>query len=357
MTTNDTIFYLLDANLDILAAVDIYQSAIFTRRYQAAGDFELYIPASQEMLALLKSATYVTRADDTSCAGIIEKLTIEQNAETGDFLIASGPDLSALLDRRIVWRQTTYSGAAEKIIRNLVQQAFIEPEDASRTVSNFGLAAEIGITQKLRVQYTGDFVGESIAAICKTIKCGYRVNFDLLQKKFIFELYQGEDRSYNQSENPFVVFSSNFENLLASTYSQDAAASKNVAQVAGEGQGNERVKVTVGTATGIDRRETFVDALQTSDNGGELDLATYQAVLRESGTQSLAELIPVEEIDGEVIPNYNYTLGVDFFLGDIVEVVNDYGTQMSPRVTEVIENWAAEGYTCIPTFASDDENS
>ena len=355
MTTNDTIFYLLDANLDILAAVDIYQSAIFTRRYQEAGDFELYIPASQEMLALLQAATYVTRADDTTCAGIIEKLTIDQNAENGDYLIASGPDLSALLNRRIVWRQTTYSGNAEKIIRNLVTQAFIEPEEAARTVSNFALAAEIGITQTMRVQYTGDYVGEAIAAICKTIKCGYRVNLDLQQKRFVFELYKGTDRSYNQSANPYVVFSSNFENLLASTYSQDAAESKNVAQVAGEGQGNERVKVTVGTATGINRRETFVDALQTSANGGELDLATYQSVLRESGTQSLAELIPTEEIDGEVIPNYTYTLGVDFFLGDVVEVVNDYGTQMSPRVTETIENWASDGYTCIPTFASDDE--
>lgn len=355
MTTNDTIFYLLDANLNILAAVDEYQSAIFTRRYQAPGDFELYISASQEMLALLQSATYVTRSDDTTCAGIIEKLTIEQNPETGDYLIASGPDLSALLNRRIVWRQTTYSGYAEKIIRNLVQQAFISPEDAARTVSNFGLAAEIGIEEKLRVQYTGDFVGAAIEAICKTIKCGYRVNLDLLQKKFIFELYQGEDRSYNQSVNPYVVFSSNFENLLASTYSQDAAESKNVAQVAGEGQGNERVKVTVGTVTGIARRETFVDAVQTSANGGELDATTYESVLRESGSQSLAELIPVEEIDGQIIPNYNYTLGEDFFLGDIVEVVNDYGVQMSPRVSEIIENWATDGYTCIPTFSYDDE--
>lgn len=355
MTTNDTIFYLLDANLDILAAVDIYQSAIFTRRYQEPGDFELYIPATQEMLDLLKATTYVTRADDTSCAGILEKLTIQQSAETGDYLIASGPDLSALLNRRIVWRQTTFSGYAEKIIRNLVQQAFIEPEDAARTVSNMMLAPELGLTAKMRVQYTGDPIGDSISAICKTIKCGYRVNLDLENKKFVFELYQGTDRSYNQSANPYVVFSSNFENLLASTYSQDAAESKNVAQVAGEGQGNERVKVTVGTATGINRRETFVDALQTSANGGELDLATYRAVLYNSGSQSLADMIPTEEIDGEVIPNYNYTLGVDYFLGDVVEVVNDYGTQMSPRVTEVIENWATDGYTCIPTFSSDDE--
>lgn len=355
MLTNDTIFYLLDANLDILAAIDLYQSAIFTRRYQEAGDFELYIPASQEMFDLLQATSFVARADDTTCCGILEKLTIEQSAENGDFLIASGPDLSALLDRRIVWRQTTYSGGAEKIIRNLVQQAFIEPEVADRTVANFALAPEIGITQKLRLQYSGEYVGESIAAICKTIKCGYRVNLDLENKQFVFELYQGTDRSYNQSENPFVVFSSNFENLLASTYSNDKATEKNVAQVAGEGQGNERMKVSVGTATGVGRRETFVNAQQSSTNGGELDSATYQGVLMESGTQQLAEMIATEEIDGEIIPNYNFTLGEDFFLGDIVEVVNDYGQQMAPRVTEVIENWATDGYTCIPTFAYVDE--
>lgn len=354
MTTNDTIFYLLDANLDVMAAVDVYQSAIFTRRYQEPGDFELYIPASEEMLTLLQSAAYVTRADDTRCAGILEKLTIEQSAENGDYLIASGPDLSAILNRRIVWKQTTYSGYAEKVIRNLVTQAFIEPEEADRAVSNFELAEEIGLPEKIRVQYTGDYVGDAIAAICKTIKAGYRVNLDLARKKFVFELYKGTDRSYDQDENAFVVFSSNFDNLLASTYSNDKATEKNVAQVAGEGQGNERIKVSVGTVSGIQRREAFVNASQTSNNGGEFDLLTYQSVLRENGVQKLAELIPTEEIDGEVVPNYNYTLGKEYFLGDLVEIVNDYGAQMSPRVTEVIESWAAEGYTCIPTFAKDD---
>ena len=67
------------------------------------------------------------------------------------------------------------------------------------------------------------------------------MKLDLQNKKFVFELYQGIDRSFAQNTVPFVVFSQDFENLVTSTYQENGANVKNVLQVAGEGQGNERV--------------------------------------------------------------------------------------------------------------------
>jgi hypothetical protein len=345
-----TIFYFLDDQLNILAAFDTYKSAIFTGRYYEAGDFELYIPATQKALELARAASFVTRADKTTVCGIIERKGIQTNGEEGDFLLIAGRDAAALLERRIVWKQTTYSGSAEQIIRNLIETAFISPDISARAVSNFALAAAAGVNDQVRVQYNGDSVSTAVQAICKTTGSGYRVNLDLVNRRFVFELYQGKNRSFAQNANPYVVFSSDFGNLISTTYEEDATAVKNVAQIAGEGQGNERVKVSVGTATGLARNETFINAQRKSDNAGEFDAATYENLLKEDGTQQLAALIATKNIDGEIAPAYNFELGRDYFLGDIVQIANEYGYSMQPRIIEVIESWAPEGYTCVPTF-------
>ena len=345
-----TIFYFLDEQLNVLAAVDQYQSAIFAGRYYVEGDFELYLPATLEILALAESAAFVARADKPEVCGIIENVGISTSAESGDVVSVSGRDASALLERRIVWKQTTYSGNVEKVIRNLIESSFIDPEIPARAVPNFELGAEIGLTQKIRVQYTGDTVASAIQAICKSVETGYRVKLDLQNKKFVFELYQGIDRSFAQNTVPFVVFSQDFENLVTSTYQENGANVKNVLQVAGEGQGNERVKVAVGNASGIGRKEAFVNAQLKSNNQGELDALTYQSLLAQDGAQRLAELQPTQQIDGEVAPSYNFEIGVDYNLGDIVQIENEYGKSMQPRITEVIESWSVEGYTCIPRF-------
>lgn len=345
-----TIFYFLDESLNILAASDTYKSAIFTGRYFEPGDFELYVPATEKALQLARAAAFVTRADDTGACGIVEKIGIQQNKIDGDFLTLAGRDAAALLDRRIVWKQTTYSGKAEKIIRNLIETAFISPEIAARAVSNFTLGEEIGLNDAIRIQYTGDTIGSAVQGICRTTGTGYRVRLDLKNKRFIFELFQGKNRSFSQSENPFVVFSSDFGNLLSSTYEEDASGTKNVAQVAGEGQGNARVKVSAGYAEGIARNEAFINAQLKSNNSGELDAETYKSLLRQDGAEQLAELAPVKSIDGEIAPGYNFIYRQDYDLGDVVQIENEYGYRMTPRIVEVIENWSPEGCTCIPTF-------
>ena len=345
-----TIFYLLDSSLNILAALDVYQSAIFTGKYYEPGDFSLYIPATEEALALARASAFVTRADKTSVCGIVEKIGVSTSAESGDFLTISGRDAAALLDRRIVWKQTTYTGNAEKIVRDLIDKAFIAPEIAARTVANFALGAEIGLAEDIQVQYSGETVGAAVQAICKTTGTGYRVRLDLANKRFIFELYQGADRSFSQNTNSFVVFSEDFDNLLSSAYEEDTAGARNVAQIAGEGQGKERVKVAVGSVSGLDRKETFINAQTKSSNQEELDAETYAALLRQDGTERLAQLIATQQIDGEIAPNYTFIFGRDYFLGDIVEILNNYGYSMQPRIIEVIESWAEDGYTCIPTF-------
>ena len=127
----------------------------------------------------------------------------------------------------------------------------------------------------------------------------------------------------------------------------------NVAIVAGEGEGLNRKKTTTGStsATGLQRYEVFVDAKDISSNEGAITNADYIKMLAEKGSEKLAELQTVVTFDGEVDATRNYILNRDFYLGDMVQIINEYGITKKTRITEIIESEDENGASVIPTFA------
>lgn len=347
--------YLLNTSLEIIDVIDTYKSIIWTTRYFTAGDFELYIPVSEKMLNQLRRDYYLVREDDMTQAMIINKIQIDTDVELGNYLIVTGKSLKSILHRRIVWEQTMLQGKVEFCIRQLLDDNITNSSISERNVTNLVLGTELGTTSNMSSQYTGDNLGEIVENLCKTHGLGYDILLDLEEKLFIFVLYQGADRSYNQTENPRVIFSNEFDNLLRSSYTHDSENYKNVAKVAGEGEGIARKSTVVGTASGLNRYELFVDARDVSSNDGSVDDTTYTDMLAERGVEALSETTMTENIEGEIENNHTYVLNQDYFLGDIIEVVNEYGISMTPRVTEVIETVDDTGTYVIPTFSTSEE--
>lgn len=348
-------YYLLDTDLNFVAPLENYKSVIWTNRYYTSGDFEFYIPATTEMMDLIKEDYYITRDDDYTQCMIIKNIQITTDIEEGNFIIVTGKSLKSILDRRIIWTQTTVNGTVEACVRKLIIENIINPLIPVRRIDNFILGAEIGITDTMRSQYTGKNLGETIREICINHGLGYDVLLDLDEKQFIFILFKGSDRSYKQNNNPYVVFSDEFENLLTTNYIYNGENFKNVALVAGEGEGVNRKKITVGDASGIQRYEMYVDSRDTSsteEEGKTLTDEEYNEILRTKGIEALNENITTESIEGEVETNHQWIFNRDFFLGDIVEVVNEYGVHMQPQITEVIENEDDSGTNVVVTFAT-----
>lgn len=343
-------FYLLDNNLNKIQLLEIYRSFIWTNRYFTPGDFELYTPATKALLNTIKQGYYIIRDDDLTQCMIISNFEVTTDVENGDYITITGQSLKSILNRRIVWEQTNLNGNVETMIRNLVIDNAINPAIASRAISRLILGNTIGLTDTLNAQYTGDNLGEVLTAICQTYGIGYDVLLDLPNKKFKFVLLQGKDRTFNQDTNARVVFSNEFENLLTTDYIYNSSEYKNVALVAGEGQGTARKTASVGNASDLNRFELYVDARDVSSNNGAIDDTEYNKLLLERGTQKLAETVVKESISGEVEANYTYKLNIDYSLGDIVEVRNDYGVVLTPRIIEIIECNDENGYSCIPTF-------
>lgn len=369
-----TIVYLMDRQYNAYDAVDSFRSLIWTVRYCGESEFELYIPASEGILSRFHEGDYV-RIDDSDRYMIIEDINLETSAEDGDYLIVSGRGLESVLSRRIIWGMTVLSGNFQNGIKTLLEKNVISPAIATRAIPNFIFkeSTDSRITElTIEAQYFGENLYEEIEKLCSEKDIGFRV-LPMGEGGFEFSLYVGEDRSYAQEKNPWVVFSPTYENLLSSNYLYSKKNYCNATLVGGQGEGYSRptVEYTVDASSGLDRREMFTDASSvTNQSANEIEFddswteeerqeaiesleiiaKQYEEQLKQKGKESLSEIEVTETFDGEIDTSVQYVLGRDFQLGDIVQIENEYGLEAETRVSEIVISHDTSGKTIIPTF-------
>ena len=185
--------------------------------------------------------------------------------------------------------------------------------------------------------------------------------------QFVFKLYIGADRTYDQVKNPYVVFSPNNDNLFNSSYYKVKSSFKNVVLVLGEQPNNEgkdpttetdeykayRDPVIVGTELGIARREIFADASDISieeDDATTLTVEQYRAHLKQRGIDTLIDNLEYEAFEGEVEATIMYKYGEDFFMGDRVQLEDEYGHEGRAYISEYIISQDTSGINMYPTF-------
>lgn len=352
---------ILDIDKKPLRLLDVYNSFIWTDRYFKYGDFELHAFVDDDSLQYLKQDYYITNANSEHVM-IIEKLLINSDIENGNTITVSGRSLESLLERRIVWNRTTLSGNLQNGIKKLLDENVISPADSNRKIDNFIFEASTdsaitGLT--IKGHYTGDNLYEAIASICQENNIGFKITLNSYNQ-FVFKLYSGVDRSYGQTANPYVVFSPNFENILESNYVESKMALKNVTLIGGEGEGTARKYTSVGAASGLDRRELFTDARDIraeDDEGNAIPEADYLEQLRQRGKEKLAENVDVVAFEGEADVSNMFTYGVDFFMGDIVQITDEYGHETKSRMVELVSSESEEGTSSYPTFAYVEDNT
>lgn len=347
---------LLNRSLDAIAIVDDYESAIWTDRYQEYGDFEIYTPVTSDILAVFKQDYYLLNRESEHVM-IVEKLLIKTDVELGNHVTVTGRSLESILLRRIVWKQRSISGNLQNGIKTLLEENVISPADPDRRIDNFIFeeSTDPRITSlTIDAQYTGDELYDVISKLCKEHDIGFKVTLND-NKQFVFKLYMGIDRSYEQTENPYVIFSPNFENIVNSNYIESKSALKNVTLIGGEGEGSARRYTTVGSAKGLDRRELFTDARDISSKTEDDQTLTddeYTAKLRQRGEEKLSENIDITSFEGEIEATMMFRYREDFFDGDIVQIANEYGHETKVRIVEMTTSENEQGTSVYPTFST-----
>lgn len=347
--------YVLNGLNGVQDIISSYQSCIWNVQYFSQNDFELVVNASTLNVNVLKPGTYLVRESDITSDGfnnvmVIQNYKLDFDTEKGWLLTLTGKGLkNDLLKRRIVWSQTNLTGTAEAGIRQVITENVISPSDSGRAISNFVLDTSQGFTDTIDVQLLGENIAEWLEQICTTY--GYGWDVYIKNNQYVFKLYKGTDRTYNQSAVTPVVFSPEFDNLLSSSYTYNMSNYQNAALIGGEGEGTSQRTATIGTATGLNRYEAYIDGGSVSSNGEIITVETYTKMLQEYGQTQLDQTAYTESFSGEIDPAGLFTINRDYFLGDIVQIENEKGIQATPRIIEIIYAEDENGSSVVPTFS------
>ena len=338
---------IMNTSFERLAVIDDYTSFIWTTRYNTSGDFELCVAVNAANMSLFKQDYYVVRDDDEN-VGIIEDIKIQYNEEGGSMMIVSGRFLDSILARRIIGTQTTVTGKISDCINALITQNIIDPAIAARQIANFTLGTYDFNTQ-IKAQYTGKNLLDTISDLCITYGLGFKVTLDD-NNNFVFQLYQGVNRTYEQNVNPWVIFSDKYDNLMSSEYEENYQELVTAVLVAGEGQGIDRTTLWVTDGqTGLNRHEMYKDQRNIQSNDGEIDPDEYNSLLEEEGKECLTKY--TSAFAGTVFfDSIKYKEDVN--VGDLCVIENtQWGIYIYSRLVEVIESIDEAGdYSLIPTF-------
>lgn len=259
-----SVFELNNNKFQVIGQVNQYISLRWIEEYADAGSFELWAPITDENAKLFK-LDRVIWVEGEYTAGIIEgiKETVDVNEEK--IYDITGRMLNSLLDRRIVWNTyNAYNKKVNEVLMDIVDKNFIhnEQELSHRNLPYFALGSYTITDEwgRVTIQRTGDEVLSVLQEISNAQGCGFDVSFYPNEDKIYFNVIMGRNRTIG-SPNP-VVLSSSMEDILESTYYSNKKDYKNVALVAGEGEGEERERTITGddTSSGYNRHELYVDA-------------------------------------------------------------------------------------------------
>lgn len=327
--SRDITLHIYDTDFNYQGIVRNYRYLKWQEHYHGRGDFVLHCTDTDDNIAKLQEGWYVTiGSKDTAMV-----IRYNQKSTEDKLMIVKGFTTVDLINQRAIWQtESVYKAEADmyKIVRN-----------SSRGMPYLALGTVQGFPEVFDTQFTGGNVVEALVSVCTETGLGFQVKFDDEQKRHIFTVYKGRDLSYENSQgNPYKVFSPEFRNLVNATVTDDLSIFRNVAFVAGEGEGSERkwLEVNSGNVTGLNRFELFVDArdLQSSTyiDGEEVHYTPeqYEKMLYARGIEKLNQHNRVMSFQGEVSPN---GFGADFYLGDIITCESPrYGVSMDTRIME-----------------------
>lgn len=340
--------------LELLDILETYKSVLWNEYAFKAGTFSVESLITDQTVQLLVPDNIIWIEGET--AGIIEY--IEKSAESsGSYITIKGRLLTGILDRRILWGPYNFYGKVPAIMCNIVDDCAVNPTRGSasaRKITGLEIISTIPDTSDMiRKQSTGDSLLEALEELGETNLVAFGVRFLAQTSKMEFWVRPGVDRTVNQATVEPVFYSTELDDVLESEYSYDSNDYKNVAYIAGEGEGSSRVYVEVDEGvdnTGLSRRELFVDArdLQSgTDSEDPLTPQEYEKLLTDRGHEKLAARQLVKSFSATIrVIDPTYVLGEDFYLGDIITVTDERLNLTVDAVVEGVQRGVtAEGET------------
>ena len=309
---------------DFLFATDRISSYEYTKRWTKSGNFTLVFPFDKEILNALNLNGIIYIDGDW--------LFIQNVSYNGRQITVTGKDCKAFLESRIALPNNTgytgyssVSGTTAQCIEYYLNLNCINPVDESRKLPLIFAGGTAGLSNDsymTRFEYISDI----ITSMCENAGIGFDVRGNIADRGFKFYLLKGVDRSFNQTENPRVIFSSHWKNVISQSFEHGV---DNLLNAVYATDVDEVSQLVATTASGISRRECNVNVgISHTDDWFE------KYALKE-----IKDNVATESFDISV-PFSNY--GTDYELGDIVTVKDDFaGGFYNRAVTEVTKSYSS----------------
>jgi hypothetical protein len=338
--------YILDRNLNIVGVISTYDSILWTEKVHEPGNIKAVFVFTEKMNRILQRGYLLYKTDELQPA-VITRKTLKLNKYGQQTITIQGYMVTRYFRQRIIWKKMIMKGTPEQMMRQMVQEQIIAPEDETRKIP----LIELGDLQnfdmdEVEKQITYDNLQEALTDMSKTTELGYRLRLDYARKKLVFEVYRGTNRTQG-TEHP-CIFTRKFKNVFTQEYNEDEGNYKNVCLVGGPGEDTDRVLVTVGSGAGLDRYEMFYNASGYSEDG--ITAAVLQDQLRQKGLEKMSAYYIAKAFEVKI----NKEKAMKFDLGDYVTCKDtQWGITVDTQVKVIQKGYSKTEASYVITLGDD----
>lgn len=338
--------YVLDRDLNIVGVISTYDSILWTEKVHEPGNIKAVFMFTEKMNKLLQRGYLLYKTDELQPA-VITRKTLKLNKYGQQTITIQGYMVTRYFRQRIIWKKMIMKGTPEQLMRQMVQEQVIAPEDETRKIP----LIELGDLQnfdmdEVEKQITYDNLQEALTDMSKTTELGYRLRLDYARKKLVFEVYRGTNRTQG-TETP-CIFTRKFKNVFTQEYNEDEGNYKNVCLVGGPGEDTDRVLVKVGSGSGLDRYEMFYNASGYSEDG--ITAAVLQDQLRQKGLEKMSAYYIAKAFEVKI----NKEKAMKFDLGDYVTCKDtQWGITVDTQVKVIQKGYSKTEASYVITLGDD----
>ena len=121
---------IFNKDLEFIGIIEGFTSLRWVRRYYKSGEFELHCPLTIDTINFLKKDNIIYIGDREAAYIVERKLDLDSNGN--ETLVIKGFSLTQYLNRRINWGRLITTDTAENVMRRLVNDNAINPNDSTR---------------------------------------------------------------------------------------------------------------------------------------------------------------------------------------------------------------------------------
>ncbi|MCM1213320.1 MAG: siphovirus ReqiPepy6 Gp37-like family protein [Lachnospiraceae bacterium] len=333
--------YIMDRDLDVIGVVSTYDSIRWINKFYEPGTFEAVFAFTDHMNSRLQCGNLLYKEDEPE-PGIITGKHIKLDKRGKQTIQVWGRMASSFLSRRIIWEKTILEGTPEEAMRQLVLQQVITPMNINRKMPLISLGALKGYNGTISKQVTYDNLQETLTAIAMASGLGYRLRLDIDEKKFLFEVLRGEDRTAGSSHP--CIFSRDFQSVYTQDYVEDGSNYRNICLIGGAGEDEGRTMAIVGEAEGMERYEMFCNAAYLDADDTD---AGYIARLEQKGVEKLNSYALAKSFENKI----NWSKAMPHDLGDLVTCTDEqWGITMDAQITAIEKGYSRTEESYVVTL-------